>query len=92
MEYSHWTLSSELDIGSYSLMGLYGVVGGTCYGLDGLGIESLWGENFRTRTDRSWGTPSPLYRIQGHSKGKGESGLGVALTTHPALAPRLKNQ
>ena len=28
VEYSHWKLSSELDIGSCSLMSLYSVVGG----------------------------------------------------------------
>jgi hypothetical protein len=29
----------------------------TRYGLDGPGIESRWGEIFRTRPDRSWGAP-----------------------------------
>jgi hypothetical protein len=33
----------------------------TRYGLDGLGIESRWGEIFRTRPDRRWGPPSLLY-------------------------------
>jgi len=34
----------------------------TGYGLDGLGIESLWvGEIFRTCPDRLWGPPSLLY-------------------------------
>ena len=44
---------------------LYGpgsVVGtATAYGLDGLGIESRWGEIFRTSPDRPWGPPSLLY-------------------------------
>jgi hypothetical protein len=31
------------------------------YGLDGPGIESWWGEIFRTRPDRPWGPPSLLY-------------------------------
>jgi hypothetical protein len=30
-------------------------------GLDGPGIESRWGEIFRTRPDRSWGPTSLLY-------------------------------
>jgi hypothetical protein len=34
---------------------------GTDYGLDGPGIESRWGEYFRTRPDRSWDPPSLLY-------------------------------
>jgi hypothetical protein len=33
----------------------------TCYGLDGTGIESRWCEIFRTRPERSWGSPSLLY-------------------------------
>jgi hypothetical protein len=33
----------------------------TCYGLDGPGIESWWGEIFCTTLDRSWGPPSLLY-------------------------------
>ena len=33
----------------------------TCYGLDGPGIESRWGEIFRTCPDRPWGPPSLLY-------------------------------
>jgi hypothetical protein len=31
------------------------------YGLDGPGIESRWGEIFRTCPDRPWGPPSLLY-------------------------------
>jgi hypothetical protein len=33
----------------------------TPYGLDGPGIESRWGEIFRTRPDRPWGPSSLLY-------------------------------
>jgi hypothetical protein len=32
----------------------------TDYGLDGPGIESRWGEIFRTCPDRPWGPPSLL--------------------------------
>ena len=40
-----------------------GSVGGiaNAYGLDGPGIESQWGEIFRTIPDRPWGPPSLLY-------------------------------
>jgi hypothetical protein len=31
------------------------------YSLDGLGIESRWGDIFRTCPDRPWGPPSLLY-------------------------------
>jgi hypothetical protein len=31
------------------------------YGLDGPGIKSRLGEIFRTRLERPWGPPSPLY-------------------------------
>ena len=33
----------------------------TGYGLDGPGIESPWGEIFRTCPDRPWGPPSLPY-------------------------------
>ena len=33
----------------------------TAHGLDGPGIESRWGEIFRTSPDRAWGPPSLLY-------------------------------
>jgi hypothetical protein len=33
----------------------------TGYGLDGPGIESQWGEIFRTCSDWPWGPPSLLY-------------------------------
>jgi hypothetical protein len=33
----------------------------TCYELDGPGIESRWGEIFRSRPNRPWGPPSLLY-------------------------------
>jgi hypothetical protein len=36
----------------------------TCYGMDGPGIESRWGQIFRTRPDRHWGPPSLLYKVR----------------------------
>ena len=51
-----YTFSLRLSVGRYS-----SVVIATCYGLDGPGIESLWGEIFRTSSDRPWGLPSLLY-------------------------------
>ena len=33
----------------------------THYGLDGPGIEFLWDDIFRIRSDRPWGPPSLLY-------------------------------
>jgi len=33
----------------------------TRYGLEGLGIEFQWGQDFRTRSARLWGAPSLLY-------------------------------
>ena len=59
----------------------------TRYGLDGLGIESRWGENFRTRTDQPWGPPSLLYNGYWVFP-RGEGGRGVTLSTHPHLLPR----
>ena len=44
------------DLGPCSVVGI-----ATAYGLDGPGIESRWGEIFRTIPDRPWGPPSLLY-------------------------------
>jgi hypothetical protein len=44
------------------IVGLDSSVGiATRYGLDGPGIESRWGQIFRTRPDRPLGPPSLLY-------------------------------
>jgi hypothetical protein len=46
-----------------SSMGRCSSVGiATRYGLNGPGIESRWGEIFRTRPDRLWGPHSLLYK------------------------------
>ena len=58
----------------------------TGYGLDGPGIESRWGEIFRTCLDRPWGPPSSLYN--GYRVFPGvKSGRSVRLTPHPLLVP-----
>ena len=59
----------------------------TLYGLEGQGIESRWGEIFRTYPDRPSGPPSLLYNGYLVFPG-GKVGRGVALTTHPLLVPR----
>ena len=63
----------------------------TLYGLEGLGIESQWGEIFRNRPDRPWGPPSLLYNGYRISfLGVKRPGRGV---DHPPyLAPRLKKE
>jgi hypothetical protein len=64
---------------------------GYCYfnGLEGPGIESRWGETFRTYPDRLRGPPSLLYNgYRVFPRGKG--GRGVMLTTHRLLVPRLR--
>jgi len=51
-----------MDFKRNLLMASGSVVGiATGYGLDGPGIESRWGEIFRTCPDRLWGPPSLLY-------------------------------
>jgi hypothetical protein len=61
----------------------------TRYELEGPGIESRWGEIFRTYPDRLRGPPSLLYNgYRVFSGGKG--GRGVMLTTHPLIVPRLR--
>jgi hypothetical protein len=61
----------------------------TRYGLEGPGIESRWGEIFRTYPDRLQGPPSLLYKGSGVFPG-GKGGRGMMLTTHPLLVPKLR--
>ena len=61
----------------------------TAYGLDGLGIESRWGEIFLTCPDRPWGPPSLLYN--GYQVFPGlRCGRGVTLIPHTLLVPGSK--
>jgi hypothetical protein len=61
----------------------------TRYGPEGPGIESRWGEIFRTYPDRLRGPPSLLYNgYRVFPCGKG--GRSVMLTTRPLLVPRLR--
>jgi len=63
----------------------------TRYVLDGPGIESRWGEIFRTRPDRPWGPPSLLYNgYRVTLSGVKRPGRGVDHSPH--LAPRLKKE
>ena len=54
----------------------------TGYGLSSPGIESSWGEIFRTCPDRTWGPRNLLYNGCGV-----KSGRGVTLSPHPLLVP-----
>jgi len=49
-------LAHRISCGPGSVVGI-----ATSYGLYGPGIESRWGEIFRTCPDRPWGPPSILY-------------------------------
>jgi hypothetical protein len=61
----------------------------TRYGLEGPGIESRWGESFRTNPARLRGPPSLLYN--GYCVfPAGKGGLGMMLFTNPLLVPRLR--
>jgi hypothetical protein len=72
----HWSRDSSVGIA-------------TRYELEGPGIESRWGEIFRTSPDRLRGPPSLLYNGYRVFPG-GKCGRGVMLTTHPLLVPRLR--
>jgi hypothetical protein len=61
----------------------------TRYGLEGPGIESRWGEIFRTYPDWLRGPPSLLYNGYWDFPG-GKGGRGVMLSTHHLLVPRLR--
>jgi len=65
--FSKWRYVINMDLKlncpfHFQFGGLGRVVGiATTYGLDGPGIESRWGEIFRTSPDWPWGPPSLLY-------------------------------
>ena len=61
----------------------------TRYGLEGQGIESRWGEIFRSYPDRLRSPPSLLYNGYLVFPG-GKGGRGVMLTSHPLLVQRLR--
>ena len=61
----------------------------TAYGLDGPGIESRWGEIFRTSPDRPWGPPSLLYNEYRVFPG-GKLLQGCDADTSPLLVQRSK--
>jgi hypothetical protein len=65
------------------------VVIATRYGLEEPGIESRWGEIFRTYPDRLRGPPNLLYNGYQVFPG-GKVGRGVMLNTHPLLVPWLR--
>jgi len=62
-----------------------GIVNG--YGLDGPGIESRWGRDFRPIQTGPGAHPASCTMGTGSFPGV-KSGRGVLLTTHPLLAPR----
>ena len=72
--YIHFYLVIPPSCGPDSVVGI-----ATGYGLDGLGIESRWGDIFFTSPDRPWGPPNLLY--------SGYSDRDVTLTPHPLLVP-----
>ena len=50
----------------------------TCYGPDGPGFKSQWGEIFHTYPDRSWGAHPPSYTMgPGSFLGVKQPGHGV---------------
>ena len=60
--YKQYILFLCKSISKISIRGPGSVVGiATAYGLDGPGMESRWGEIFRTSPDRPWGPRSLLY-------------------------------
>jgi hypothetical protein len=81
---AHNLLNTYIDRSRDTIVGI-----ATRYGLEGPGIESQWGEIFRTYPDRLRGPPSLLYNGYGVFPGR-KGGRGVMLTTHPLLVPRLR--
>jgi len=59
--------------------------GGPGYGLHGQGIESRWGDIFRTLSSRLWGPPSLLYKGYRVIIGIKRPGRGANNPPHIAL-------
>jgi hypothetical protein len=74
------TIMAESFLFKRSWDSVVGIV--TRYGLEGPGIETRWGEIFRTYPDRLRVPPSLLYNGYWVFPG-GKGGRGVMLTTHP---------
>jgi hypothetical protein len=75
-----------LSVGRDSSVGI-----ATRYGLDGPGIESRWGRDFRHPCRPAVGpTQPPVQWVPGLSKG--QSGQGVALATHPPSNVEVKER
>jgi len=62
------------------------------YGLDGPGIESRCGARFSAPFQAGPGAHPASYTIGTGTLPGVKRGRGVALTTHPNLAPRLKKE
>jgi hypothetical protein len=74
--------TTKKEIGPGSSVGI-----ATGYGLDGAGIESRWGEIFRTCQDRPSDPPRLLYNGETGFVPGVNSGRGVTLTPHSLLVP-----
>jgi len=62
----------------------------TRYGLDGPGIESLWGRYFPHPVQTDPGAHPASYTMGTGSLSRGQNGRGVALTIHIHLVPKLR--
>ena len=84
LEYIYFTYSF--------IVGRDGSVGiATSYGVDGPGTESR-GERLSAPVQTGTGAHPASYTMGTGFLSWGQSGRGVALTTHPQLAPRLKKE
>jgi len=81
-------------LGSWNLVSSVGIA--TRYGVDGPGIESRWGGGggvkFSAPVHTGPGAHSASYTKSIGFLSRGKSGRGVALTTHPHLAPKLMKE
>ena len=62
------------------------------YGLDGLGIETRWRRDLPHPSSPALEPTQPPVQLVTGSLSRGQSCEGVAFTTNPHLAPRLKKE
>ena len=87
----------SISVNKYRRYG-YKFVGGDCvvgiatsYGLDGPGIKSRWGARFSAPVQTDPGEPPGLLYTEYRVIPGGKGCRGVALITHPDLAPKLQS-